>query len=152
MCHQKYIRIIDDISLSISNLFLNYVSWSTNQLYSYDPFKAETCYVYSPTKVIYSLPSQYEGIKDQWRIFLPLNNYIFDTNVTAIKPINKSGAIILFDAASPVMFQGTDQLETTIGTKLTIGDGGLFSQPLQNIMNAFVCRVENDLRRERERG
>ena len=125
-----------DISLSISNLFLNYVSWSTNQIYAYDPFKAETCYIYSPTKVIYSLPAQYEGIKDQWRIFLPLNNYIFDTNVTAIKPINKSGAIILFDAASPVMFQGTDQLETTIGTKLTIGDGGLFSQPLQNIVNA----------------
>lgn len=125
-----------DISLSVSNLFVNYLSWATNQAISYDPFKAETCYTYTPTRVIYSLPAQYEGLKDQWRIFLPNNYYDFDTTVTCIKPINKSGAIILFDSASPVMFQGTDQLETTIGTKLTIGDGGLFSQPLQNIINA----------------
>jgi hypothetical protein len=34
------------------------------------------------------------------------------------------------------MFQGTDQLQTDLGTKLTIGDGGLFSQPGQSISNA----------------
>jgi hypothetical protein len=49
--------------------------------------------------------------------------------------VNKSGAMIFFDAASPVQFQGTDQLQTDLGTKLTIGDGGLFSQPLQQIIN-----------------
>jgi hypothetical protein len=34
------------------------------------------------------------------------------------------------------MFQGVDQLQTDLGTKLTIGDGGLFSQPMQNIVNS----------------
>jgi len=43
--------------------------------------------------------------------------------------------MIFFDAASPVQFQGTDQLQTDLGTKLTIGDGGLFSQPMQAILN-----------------
>jgi hypothetical protein len=31
---------------------------------------------------------------------------------------------------------GSDQLQTDAGTKLTIGDGGLFEQPLQNLVNA----------------
>ena len=43
--------------------------------------------------------------------------------------------MIFFDAATPVQFQGTDQLETGLGTKLTIGDGGLFSQPMQSLVN-----------------
>ena len=43
---------------------------------------------------------------------------------------------MFFDTASPQMFQGLDQLQTDLGTKLTIGDGGLFSQPPQQIVNA----------------
>jgi hypothetical protein len=102
---------------------------------SYNPYDAETCFKYQPTRVIYSLPSQYEGLKDGWRVFLPNNYYDFDSLVTSIKPINKSGAMIFFDSASPVQFQGTDQLQTGLGTKLTIGDGGLFSQPMQQVIN-----------------
>ena len=34
------------------------------------------------------------------------------------------------------MFQGVDQLQTDLGTKLTLGDGGLFSQPFQNLVNS----------------
>lgn len=125
-----------DFSLSVSKLFLNYVSWGTTQNRSYDPFLAETCYIYRPRRVIYSLPSQFEGRRDNWLIFLPNNYYDFLDRVTCIKPINKSGAVIFFDSASPVEFQGTDQLQTALGTKLTIGDGGLFSQPLQALTNA----------------
>jgi hypothetical protein len=124
-----------DISLSTSKLPFNYTSWANTQEPSYNPYDAATCFVYQPTRVIYSLPAQYEGLKDGWRVFLPNNYYDFINRVTCIKPVNKSGAMIFFDAASPVQFQGTDQLQTDLGTKLTIGDGGLFSQPLQQIIN-----------------
>jgi hypothetical protein len=124
-----------DISLSTTKLFTNYTSWGATQSPQYNPYIADTCFVYQPKKVIYSLPSQFEGLKDGWRIFLTNNYYNFLNVVTCIKPINKSGAIIFFDSASPVQFQGTDQLQTALGTKLTIGDGGLFSQPLQAIVN-----------------
>jgi hypothetical protein len=124
-----------DISLSVTKLFINYTSWASTQSIAYNPYVSETCFVYQPTRVIYSLPSQFEGLKDGWRVFLANNYYDFNNYVTCIKPINKSGAIIFFDAASPVQFQGTDQLQTSLGTKLTIGDGGLFSQPLQALIN-----------------
>lgn len=124
-----------DKSLSISQLFLNYVSWASMQPTTYDPFIAETCFVYKPKRLIYSLPAQFEGLKDGWRVFLPNNYQDFLNLVTCIKPVNKSGAMIFFDAASPVQFQGTDQLQTDLGTKLTIGDGGLFSQPMQALIN-----------------
>jgi len=124
-----------DFSLSISKMFSNYVSWASSQPISYDPYIAETCYVYKPTRAVYSLPAQYESLKDGWLVFLPSNYNDFDNVVTCIKPVNKSGAMIFFDAASPVQFQGTDQLETGLGTKLTIGDGGLFSQPMQALIN-----------------
>ena len=124
-----------DISLSTTKLFTNYTSWGATQSPQYNPYIADTCFVYQPKKVIYSLPSQFEGLKDGWRIFLTNNYYNFLNVVTCIKSINKSGAIIFFDSASPVQFQGTDQLQTGLGTKLTIGDGGLFSQPLQAIVN-----------------
>lgn len=124
-----------DQSLSISKLFINYASWSSTQSPSYDPYIASTCFVYNPTRVIYSLPSQFEGLRDGWLVYLPNNYYDFLNTVTCIKPVNKNGAMIFFDAASPVQFQGLDQLQTDLGTKLTIGDGGLFSQPLQQVIN-----------------
>lgn len=125
-----------DQSLSVSKLFLNYVSWGSTQLRDYNPYLAETCYVYRPKRVIYSLPSQFESRRDNWLIYLANNYYDFMDRVTCIKPINKNGAVIFFDAASPVQFMGSDQLEFTSGNKVTIGDGGLFSQPLQNLINA----------------
>jgi hypothetical protein len=124
-----------DKSLSISQLFLNYTSWASMQATTYDPYIAETCFVYQPKRLIYSLPAQFEGLKDGWLAFLPNNYYNFQNLVTCIKPVNKSGAMIFFDAASPVQFQGLDQLQTDLGTKLTIGDGGLFSQPVQALIN-----------------
>lgn len=125
-----------DSSLSVARLFTNYFSWANTQPRDYSPFLAETCYVYRPRRVIYSLPAQFEGRRDNWLIFLPNNYYDFLAKVTCIKPVNKSGAVIFFDSASPVEFQGTDQLQTSLGTKLTIGDGGLFSQPMQALTNA----------------
>jgi hypothetical protein len=44
--------------------------------------------------------------------------------------------MILFTNDSPVIFQGTETLETDINTKVTIGEGNLFSQTLQSIVNS----------------
>lgn len=125
-----------DPSLGISRTYLNYVGWGNTQTRDYDPLLSETCYQYSPNRVIYSLPAQFEGKRDNWYFFLANNYYDFLSRVTCIKPINKNGAMIFFETESPVQFLGVDQLQTDAGTKLTIGDGGLFSQPLQNILNA----------------
>ena len=56
--------------------------------------------------------------------------------ISSIKPMNKMGAMILFEDAEPAMFNGVDQLQTDSGMKLTVGDGGLFNQPFQSIVNA----------------
>lgn len=125
-----------DYSLSISRLFNNFISWGNTHLRNYDPLVAEQCYTYRQDRVIYSLPQQLENTKDYWRIFLPNNYRDFNSRVTAVKPVNKNGALFIFKNESPIQFMGVDQLETDAGTKITIGDGGLFNQPLQNLLNA----------------
>jgi len=125
-----------DYSLSISKLYNNYVSWGHTQSRDYDPNVAEQCYTYRQDRVLYSLKQNEELKKDYWKVFLPNNYKPFKSRVTAIKEINKSGALILFENEAPVQFLGVDQLQTDAGTKITIGDGGLFSQPLQNVLNA----------------
>jgi hypothetical protein len=127
-----------DISLSISRLYNNFISWGNLQPTSYDPIVAEKCFSYYPMRVLYSLPQSLENKKDYWRVYLANNYRDFKSKVTAIKPINKSGAVILFDTDSPIMFQGVDTLQTSLGTKITIGDGGLFSQPQQSVANTDV--------------
>jgi len=124
-----------DYSLSIARLYANYTQWGNTHRRAYDPMKAEDCFVYRPNRVIYSLRQDLEKIKDYWRVFLPNNYKDFKSRVTAIKPINENGAMILFENESPIQFKSVDILTTDSGTKLTIGDGGLFSQPLQNILN-----------------
>jgi hypothetical protein len=125
-----------DPSLGISKTYLNYTSWAKMQPRTYDPGLASSCYVYKPNQVIYSLPTDFESGKDNWYFFLANNYYEFLSRVTCIKPINRNGALILFESDSPTQFLGVDELQTTAGTKLTIGDGGLFSQPMQSLMNA----------------
>jgi len=125
-----------DYSLSVSRFLTNLSSFGNLQLPDYDPLVAEKCYSYYPKRLIYSLQAQLEAKKDFWRVFLPNNYKDFKSKVNVIKPINKSGAIIFFPYLSPQMFQGLDTLETDLGTKLTIGDGGLFSQPFQNVANS----------------
>jgi len=125
-----------DYSLSISKLFLNFISWANIQPINYDPLIYATCYVNYPNRIIYSLQQQFELIRDNWTIYLANNYKDFKNRVIAVQSINKSGALIFFDTDTPVQFYGVDQLQTTNGTKFTIGDGGLFSQPMQNVMNS----------------
>jgi hypothetical protein len=125
-----------DFSLSVNKLFNNLVTWGTTHTRNYDPLISESCFVYRPNRVLYSLPQSLESRKDYWRIFLPLNYKDFRSRVTAIKPINLNGALILFENESPTQFLGTEQLNLQSGTKITIGDGALFNQPLQYLDNS----------------
>jgi len=116
----------------------------------YDPTISETCLTHFPKRLIYSLPTggasqkalkqqKKEANKDFWRIFLSKNYRDFKSTVNTIKPINKTGALVLFPTISPQMFQGVDTLKPNKnGTKLIIGDGGLFSQAFQNVANSDV--------------
>lgn len=126
-----------DYSLSISKLYNNFINWGATLPVDYDPKTAEKCYVYNPKRLMYSLPQVSEQKKDLWRVFLPLNYRDFKSKVTAVKPVNRTGAVIMFEKESPIEFLGVDTLQTGAGTKLLIGDGGLFeNQPLQNMVNA----------------
>lgn len=125
-----------DQSLSVARLFINYISWGNIQAGIYNPLLADTCFQYIPNRAIYSLPAQYESVRDNWTIFLANNYKDFVSKITCIKSISKNGALILFEHDSPTSFIGVDTLQTTAGTKITIGDGGLFNQPLQALTNA----------------
>lgn len=125
-----------DYSLSKSKFFANFISWGTLQSRYYDPLKADSCYDYYSTRVLYSLPQEDELLKDNWRHFLTNNYYDFGSRVTAMRPIAGTGAIILLESEAPILMQGTEQIDLNSGTALTIGDGGLFTgQPLKNIVN-----------------
>ena len=125
-----------DYSLSISKAFTQYFSQGTLQNRYYNPQVSQLCYTYYPDRIYYSLPQQDESFKDSWFIYLANNYKEFKSQVSGVKSVNKSGILITFKNDSPLMFQGTDQLQTDLGTKLTIGDGGLFSQPGQAVTNA----------------
>jgi hypothetical protein len=124
-----------DQALSVDRFYNIYTTFGVLQPVWYDPQVAETCYTYSPKRVIYSLPGTKETIKDYWRYFLANNFKEFGSRITSISPISKNGTMIHFKDISPVQFVGVDTLQTDLGTKITVGDGGLFNQPLQNIVN-----------------
>jgi hypothetical protein len=125
-----------DFSLSVTRLFNNLIPWGNTHRQDYNPNIAESCYVYRPNRVLYSLPQALESRKDYWRVFLPLNYKDFRSKVTAIKNINLNGALILFQDESPMQFLGSENLTLGQGTRITIGDGGLFNQPLQYLDNS----------------
>jgi len=128
-----------DYSLSASRFFNQYLSWGKMNERDYDPVLAYTCFSYYPRRINYSLPQDVENKKDNWRIFLANNYRDFNSLVTAIKEIHKSGALILFKDQPPQQFVGVDQLETTSGVKVTVGDGGLFRQSLESVSNADIA-------------
>lgn len=125
-----------DYSLSITKAFSQYFSAGNLQHRYYDPNVAQLCYTYYPDRIIYSLPQQQEAIKDSWFVYLVNNYKEFKSQISGVKTINKNGIIITFKNDSPLMYQGVDTLQTDLGTKITIGDGGLFSQPEQSVVNA----------------
>ena len=127
-----------DESLSPSKFVTQLSTFGAMQPRDYDPLVSENCFVSYPKRLIYSLQAQEEARRDYWRVFLNFNYKDFKNAVSVIKPISKSGAIIFFPYMSPQLFQGVDALKLGSGTNVTIGDGNLFNQPLQNIANADI--------------
>jgi hypothetical protein len=125
-----------DLSLSVSRTFNNFISWGNMQTRYYSPYIAETCYTFYKNRAVYSLPQVQDAVRDAWLVYLANNYKDFPSKITAIKPIGKTGALILFDNDSPVQFLSSESLELDLGTKITIGDGSLFSQAMQNLSNA----------------
>ena len=128
-----------DYSLSVSKLFNSQITWGNMLDRDFDPKKAESCYSYYPNRVVYSLPQQDESKKDNWRVYLANNYKTFGSRVTAIKSINKTGALFMMAYQSPMQFMGVEELKLdATGAKITIGDGALFSGPqqLQSIVNS----------------
>jgi hypothetical protein len=123
-----------DFSLLISKLFTQYFSQGNLQSRYYDPGIAELCYTYYPDRIIYSLPQQDESLKDSWFVYLANNYKEFKDQISGVKNFAKTGIFITFKNSSPLVFQGVDQLQTDSGTKITIGDGGLFAQTPQSLV------------------
>ena len=127
-----------DESLSPSRFATQIINFGQVQPRYYDPNVAETCFTKYPKRLIYSLQAQEESRKDYWRVFLNFNYKDFKNEVSIIKPVSQNGAVIFFPYLSPQLFSGTDTLKTQGNTKLTIGDGGLFSSPMKNIANSDI--------------
>jgi hypothetical protein len=123
-----------DYSLSINNMFNQFTTYATVQDTTYDPTVASLCYVYNPNKIIYSLPQDNESYEDAWFLYLPLNYALYKSNISSVKAFARTGMFITFKNDSPIIYQGVDQLQLQSGTKVTVGDGGLFNQTPQNIV------------------
>lgn len=125
-----------DFSLSASKLYNNFASWGSLLPLDFDPARFTSCFEYLPKRAIYSLPHM-EGLKrDNWRNFLGGNFKDFQSEINNIKSLNETGAVILFENREPVQFVGQDTLQSSGGVKFTIGDGGLFQQGMQSMVNA----------------
>lgn len=125
-----------DYSLSAGRTFVNFASWAAVQPTYYDPIVAEQCYVNHPRRIIYSLPQPQELIRDNWRVFLVNNYRDFKNEVTGVKSLGLTGALITFKAGSPIQIQGVENLKLGSGTIVTIGTGTLLSQASQNLTNS----------------
>jgi hypothetical protein len=125
-----------DYSLSITKLFTQYFSQGVAQSNFYDPKVADQCFTQYPDRLVYSLPQQQESVKDGWFTYLANNYKNFQDEIIGVKNFAKTGIFIAFKNASPLILQGVDQLQTDLGTKITLGDGGLFANQPQNVTNA----------------
>jgi hypothetical protein len=125
-----------DYSLSISKLYQEQGPWGSMQLRDYDPKVAETCYTYYPRRAIYSLPQTKEYRYDGWLDYLGNNYKDFESKVKAIKATGRTGAAIFFETQSPTVIPGVEELRTTDGTAITIGQGSLFDQDAQSYINS----------------
>jgi len=125
-----------DYSLSASRfLFNQYFTAGVLQGTSYNPNVAELCYVSYPNRINYSLQQQETSNTDAWLTFLPLNMVEFKSKLSSVKNFAKTGLFITFENDSPIIYQGVDTLQLDdSGTKVTVGDAGIFAQAPQNVV------------------
>ena len=123
---------IYDFSLSASTLPNRLATSGILQRLTYDPNVTALCYTYHPNRIIYSLPGINSEV-NQWYIFLTNNKKDFKSNLNTVKSFARTGMFITFENDSPVFYQGVDNLKLSeSGTKIIVGDGGLFQQQVQS--------------------
>lgn len=126
-----------DYSLSASRFIYNqYYTQGVLQNANYNPEISELCYVYYPNRIQYSLPQTIENRADGWLTYLPFNRVTFQNKVNGVTSFAKTGILITFKDASPLYYQGVDQLQLGSGTSVTLGDGALFTRDPQQSSNA----------------
>ena len=130
-----------DRSLSWSFMATQKIPWGQLQDRDYNPNLSASCYTKFPQRLLYSLPQESSaGVsllkEDNWRTFLPNNFVDYTSNIVSVKPINKTGALILFENEAPGMLPGIDELQSQGNANITIGDGRLFARKLQQLSNS----------------
>lgn len=125
-----------DYTLSASRfLFNQYFTAGYLQGKTYNPNTAELCYTSYPNRINYSLQQQEQTLSDAWLVYLPLNKVDFKSKLNSVKTFAKTGMFITFKNDSPLIYQGVDTLKLDAsGTKVTVGDSGLFNQAPQNVV------------------
>ena len=121
-----------DFSLSVSRFPTLKYTYSYLQPRYYDPRKAETCYTYRDSRLLYSLPNRDGSVRDPWKVFLTNNYNDFGSRVANVKIAVDGSGIIFFENDSPVRFLPQDTLQLDLGTKLTVGDNELFNGKTQS--------------------
>jgi hypothetical protein len=122
-------------SFSANKFFNQYIQGGVLQNPNYDPQVSLLCYTYYPNRVYYSLYQKERVYADNWFIFLSLNYAEFKSKITSVKNFAKTGMFVTFQDDAPLLYQGVDTLQLAdSGTKVTVGDGGLFTQAPQNII------------------
>jgi len=114
----------------------------TNEIFSEQLLELNKSPLREKNSIIYSLPA-FTGQKfNNWQYFLPNNYFTFDEKdfgeLTGIHSLDQDKVIFLFSKSSPFISLGKDELQTTSGRKIIIGDGGLFAQQPRELMHTDV--------------
>ena len=123
-------EFVYDISYSKQNLEV----YAIQQALDFNIATATNCSPYWVNSVIYSLIASEDIHIDHWLYYLPGNIYNFPINdfgyFTSMHGIDNQQIIFFFDKAGPYVSIGRDELQLdNSGTKVTIGDAGLFERP-----------------------
>lgn len=98
----------------------------------YDPLIDETCFSHYKNRVAYSLPASLDLKSDNWLVYLTNNFYDFPLSdfgaITGMHAVDNQQILFTFDKSAPYITIGRDELQTTSGLKVVIGDAGLFAR------------------------
>lgn len=98
----------------------------------YNPTIDETCFSHYKNRVAYSLPASLDLKSDNWLVYLTNNYYDFPLSdfgaITGMHAVDNQQILFTFDKSAPYITIGRDELQTTSGLKVVIGDAGLFAR------------------------
>lgn len=102
------------------------------QRIDYDPTIDQTCFSHYKNRVAYSLPASLDLKSDNWLVYLTNNFYDFPLSdfgaITGMHAVDNQQILFTFDKSAPYITIGRDELQTTGGQKVVIGDTGLFTR------------------------